>query len=110
MTDPHVAFRITIDPSSDALVEISLPEKPVHIAEIVPFLHFITDQIVKTAINHSTHQVTCGKGCGVCCNQLVPLSIPEVFFIVEQLQLMPPQQRFPYLSRFEAIEQHLIKT
>ncbi len=75
---------------------------------MVPFTHFIADQIVKTAIDHSSLPVTCTKGCGVCCNQLVPLSIPELFFIVEQLQKMPPQQRFPLLSRFDTIEKQLI--
>jgi Fe-S-cluster containining protein len=75
---------------------------------MVPFAHFIADQIVKTAIDHSSVPVTCGKGCGVCCNQLVPLSIPELFFIVEQLRVMPPEQRFPLLSRFDSIEKHLM--
>lgn len=108
MADSQVAFSIKIDPESKKTIEITIPDKQVKLSEMVPFAHFIADQIVKTAIDHSTMPITCAKGCGVCCNQLVPLSIPELFFIVEQLRGMPPEQRFPLLSRFDSIEKHLI--
>jgi Fe-S-cluster containining protein len=108
MADPQVAFSIKTDPKLNKSIELTIPDKLVCIAEIVPFVHFIADQIVKTAIDHSSLPITCGKGCGVCCNQLVPLSIPEVFFIVEQLRVMPPQERFPILSRFDVTEKQLI--
>jgi Fe-S-cluster containining protein len=108
MADSQVAFSIKIDPESNKYIEITIPDKQVRLSEMVPFTHFITDQMVKAAIDHSLLPVTCGKGCGVCCNQLVPLSIPELFFMVEQLRAMPPQERFPILSRFDTIEKHLI--
>lgn len=108
MADSQVAFSIKIDPESNKSIEITIPDKQVRLSEIVPFTHFIADQMVKAVIEHSSLPVTCGKGCGVCCNQLVPLSIPELFFIIEQLRTMPPQQRFPLLSRFDTIEKQLI--
>jgi Fe-S-cluster containining protein len=108
MADSQVVFSIKIDPELNKSIDITIPDKLVRIAEIVPFVHFIADQIVKTAIDHSLLPVTCEKGCGVCCNQLVPLSIPELFFIVEQLRVMPSQERFPILSRFDVIEKQLI--
>jgi Fe-S-cluster containining protein len=108
MSDSQVAFSITIDRESNKSIEITIPDKQVKLSEMVPFAHFIADQLVKTAIDRSSLPITCAKGCGVCCNQLVPLSIPELFFIVEQLRVMPPQQRFPILSRFDATEKQLM--
>lgn len=108
MTDSQVAFSITIDPESNKTIEITIPDKQVKLSEMVPFAHFIVDQMVKMAINRSSQPVVCAKGCGVCCNQLVPLSLPELFFIVEQLRVMSPQQRFPILSRFDATEKQLM--
>lgn len=110
MADSIVAFSIITDPESKKTIEITIPDKQVRLSEIVPFAHFVADQMVKTAIEHSSLPVTCAKGCGVCCNQLVPLSTPELFFIVEQLQAMPARHRFPLLSRFDAIEKQLISS
>ncbi len=51
-------------------------------------------------------QVSCSKGCGACCRQLVPLSPPEAIMIAELVASMPKDMRLSIQNRFAAaIEQ-----
>jgi Fe-S-cluster containining protein len=107
MSDTAKKFSIVIDSHSNRAMEITVPDEPLRLVDIVPLVHRITDQIVQSTINHSEQPVTCSKGCGVCCKQLVPLSIPEVFFIVDRLLKMPLTSRTKILTKFDSIEKIL---
>jgi Fe-S-cluster containining protein len=49
-------------------------------------------------------QVSCSKGCGACCRQLVPLSPPEALMLAELVASLPEDTRIPIQNRFaEAI-------
>jgi len=45
-------------------------------------------------------QVSCSKGCGVCCRQLVPLSAPEAIMLAELVISMPKDIRTRIQNRF----------
>jgi Fe-S-cluster containining protein len=107
MSNTVKKFSIVIDPQSCGVMEITVPDQSIRLVDVVPLVHQITDQIVESTINHSEQPVTCSKGCGVCCKQLVPLSIPEVFFIVDRLLKMPLTSRSPILTKFDSIEKFL---
>ena len=91
----------------DKRFDIAIPDHPLRLADLVPFMHQLTNLIITDAEAHNEKKVQCGPGCGVCCCQLVPISLPEVFYIVEKLSGMPFDQRVVYLHRFETLEKHL---
>ena len=91
-------------------MQAEIPEKPVSLADLVPFMHTLADAIIGLAIKKAASRgeaVTCRKGCGACCCQLVPLSLPEAVFMVDRLLAMPLAERAPLLRRFEAIEKRM---
>lgn len=91
-------------------MHVSIPEKPIGLADLVPFTHSLADEIIALAVKKAetrSEQVSCGEGCGVCCCQLVPLSAPEVIFMVRKLLEMPLAERTPVLRRFEMIEKRM---
>lgn len=55
-------------------------------------------------------EVSCKKGCGVCCCQLVPLSPPEAAMIFELVESMPEPQKNEVKHRFSMALQSLKKT
>jgi Fe-S-cluster containining protein len=89
---------------------VRIPRQPIGLSDCVPFMQTLSDELIGLAVRKSANQgavVSCGPGCGVCCCQLIPLSAPEVFFIVKRLLAMPLAERGPILLRFETIENHI---
>jgi Fe-S-cluster containining protein len=94
-------------------MRVRVPEESIGLADVVPFMHNLADAVIGLAVTSATkggERVTCGPGCGVCCSQLVPVSAPEVLFIVQRLMGMPLAERSPILQRFEAIEKRTVST
>ncbi len=38
--------------------------------------------------------ISCKKGCGACCREVVPLSIPEAFYLAEKFNVEPIREKF----------------
>lgn len=55
-------------------------------------------------------EVSCKKGCGACCCQLVPLSPPEAAMIFEFVSTMPELMKNQVTEAFTAAISHLRKT
>jgi Fe-S-cluster containining protein len=51
--------------------------------------------------------ISCCKGCGVCCRQLVPLSAPEAWMIADVVASMPEARRRIVYERFVAAARRL---
>jgi Fe-S-cluster containining protein len=102
-------------------VELGTPEGPIRgkvrvdtgpmsLAELVPTAHELTSVLAARAEKREAalgHRVSCRAGCGACCRQMVPLSPPEVFHLMDLLDAMDPIRRAGILGRFEAIEAEL---
>ena len=108
--DTNFSFVIETPDGTTPRMQIAIPEKPMGLADLVPFMHSLADEIIglaiKKAVSHG-ERVTCRSGCGVCCCQLIPLAAPEVLFIVKRLLEMPLAERAPLLRRFETIEKRI---
>jgi Fe-S-cluster containining protein len=108
-------FSFTIE-TPDGIIphmQVRIPRKPIGLSDCVSFMHSLADELIGLAVRKSANQgamVSCGPGCGVCCCQLIPISAPEVLFIVKRLLAMPLAERGPILSRFETIENHMKET
>src|SRR5664279_5908467 len=62
-------------------LEIPVPTAPMRAVELLPLLQSLTDTLVNIAtenVEADGARVSCRKGCGACCRQLVPISEIEV--------------------------------
>ncbi len=74
---------------------IDVTAKQATLADIVPLARIISTKLAFTVLgglNKNKRSVPCRKGCLACCGYLIPLSVPEVFRLREELFAMPPDK------------------
>jgi Fe-S-cluster containining protein len=81
---------------------ITVPTASVPAAEIVPALQGLVNAVVDAA--EAGHRVSCRKGCGACCRQLVPVSRTEGERLLQLMETMPAERRAALAKRFAAAE------
>src|SRR5262249_28215730 len=54
-------------------IEFEMPEGEVRPAELLPVLRQFSNVMVEAAEAAATEPISCTKGCGACCRQLVPI-------------------------------------
>ncbi len=77
-------------------LSIEVPDLPLRLSEPVPLMQALCDKIVDQACAaalKSGGRVTCSKGCGACCRQVIPVAIPEALFLMEHIESMEPGRR-----------------
>ncbi len=92
-------------------LSIEVPDLPMALPEVVPLLHDICNRCVEMACTHlgPDEKVRCSRGCGSCCRQVVPVSIPEILFLRDFLSELPQDRRSRYQSRLESVLQVMQK-
>ena len=105
-TEPKM-FELDLQTSFGRLRgRMRLPSKPMRAAELAWNLMKVDDQLVGMGVAQTTGprsdgaQVSCQKGCGACCRQLVPLSPPEAFMIADLVLNLPDARRNAVIDRF----------
>src|SRR5215510_8704101 len=86
---------------------ITVPNAPVPAAEIVPALQGLVNAVVAAAEAGSISEggaISCRKGCGACCRQLVPVSRTEGERLLQVLEALSPDRRDILMKRFAAAE------
>ncbi|MDP1961441.1 MAG: YkgJ family cysteine cluster protein [Reyranella sp.] len=84
---------------------ISVPSGPVAAADVVPALQGLVNAVVAAAeagLMKSGGTISCRKGCGACCRQLVPVSRTEGERLLALIAAMPPERRETLHARFAA--------
>ncbi len=81
---------------------ITVPSTAVPATDIVPALQGLVNAVVAAAEYGST--ISCRKGCGACCRQLVPVSRSEGERLLDLIEAMPPERRAEIEERFAAAE------
>ncbi len=81
---------------------ITVPSGPVEAAEVVPALQGLVNAVVGAAEAGKT--VSCRKGCGACCRQLVPVSLSEGERLLRVFDALPRERREALRPRFAAAE------
>lgn len=90
--------------------QVEVDTGPMRLADIVPTAYELTMAISGRANRREEragHPISCRAGCGACCRQLVPLSPPEAFYLVDMLNAIEPGRRQVYLDRFAAVKTRL---
>jgi len=81
---------------------ITVPNAAVPAAEIMPALQGLVNAVVEAA--EAGQAVSCRKGCGACCRQLVPVSRTEGERLLQLVEAMPAERRQALSARFAAAE------
>jgi Fe-S-cluster containining protein len=81
---------------------ITVPDAAIPAAEVVPALQGLVNAVVEAA--EMGKAISCRKGCGACCRQLVPVSRTEGERLLQVVQAMPVEQQEVVKARFAAAE------
>ncbi|SJZ39604.1 Fe-S-cluster containining protein [Enhydrobacter aerosaccus] len=89
---------------------ITVPSAPVPAAAVVPALQQLVNAVVAAAedqVVHKGQSISCRKGCGACCRQLVPVSRTEGERLLVLVDAMPAERRQVLKARFAAAEEKI---
>jgi Fe-S-cluster containining protein len=112
MTDGTTPFELDVQPLFGRLKgTIRLPGRPMRLAELAWNAMQLDEQLIAMAVRRDTkdgkNTISCAKGCGACCRQLVPISPPEAWMIADVVSAMSKERRTELLARFEATQKAL---
>jgi Fe-S-cluster containining protein len=82
---------------------ITVPTGPIQVKQLIPMVQSFADQVVDgtvRSVEESGQKVSCKKGCGACCRQLVPISEVEARRIDEVVTEMPEPRQSEIRRRF----------
>lgn len=85
---------------------VNVDKGPMGLADLVPLALQLTDLLTGRAVKREAQAgraVSCRAGCGACCRQMVPLSPPEAFYLMDMIDSFPAESRKTVLDRFDPI-------
>jgi Fe-S-cluster containining protein len=94
----------------DIRLEAPVPTGPVRPVQLLPLFTSLSDTLVgltAESVEQKGKKISCKKGCGACCRQLVPISPTEAYRIREMIDEMPEPRRSQIRARFEDARKRL---
>lgn len=82
-------------------LNVQVPAGRINPRRILPLVNRLTDMVVDVAVEALEEPVSCSKGCGACCRQLVPISAVEARAVHALVQAMDEPRRTQVTTRFE---------
>jgi Fe-S-cluster containining protein len=92
---------------------VSVPKAPIGLKEMLPLFFSFADAAVGTvaeAVEQTGEKISCKKGCGACCRQLVPVSRAEAYWIRELVDGLPPPRQTDIRQRFADARRRLAES
>src|SRR6185436_5816495 len=86
---------------------ITVPNAAVPATAVLPALQGLVNDVVKAA--EAGRTISCRKGCGACCRQLVPISRTEGEALLALIEAMPSERRKAVRARFAAAEAAIVQ-
>lgn len=90
--------------------DIRMPTGPIRERQMLPLFQGLTDLVVDEGVQAAEargEQVSCRKGCGACCRQLVPVTPLEARHLRDLLDRLPEPRRSQVKTRFAHARQRL---
>jgi Fe-S-cluster containining protein len=90
--------------------KIPTPTGPIRPRQLLPVLQTLTNLVVETAtaeIEAKGHRISCAKGCGACCRQLVPITEMEAHHLRDLVEELAEPRRAEVRFRFAAARERL---
>ena len=89
-------------------VEATLPDAAEATPEaLLPAAFELVAPIVTRGVEQAEGEVSCRRGCGACCRQVVPISQPEARHLASVLERLPEPRRSDVRQRFAAAVRRL---
>jgi len=95
----------------DARIEV--PTGPTRLVDLLPTFHATVESLTSIAAARAEAEgkrISCAKGCGACCRQLVPIAEVEAQGIAELVDAMPEPRRSEVRRRFADARRRLDET
>jgi Fe-S-cluster containining protein len=86
---------------------ITVPNAAVPATDVLPALQELVSAVVGAA--EAGKEISCRKGCGACCRQLVPISRTEGEALLALIEAIPEQRRNVVRARFAEAEAAITK-
>jgi Fe-S-cluster containining protein len=83
--------------------KVTVPTANVGLKQLLPMMQSISSTIVQIGEKNVEERgltISCQKGCGACCRQLVPIAPVETFGIRETVDKLPAERKAEILRRF----------
>jgi Fe-S-cluster containining protein len=104
MGDPSVTANIKMTIAGYELeAHMTVPTRPVSLRFMLPLVHSLANGVVDVAVQASEAQgksISCKKGCGACCRQLVPIAEVEARGLRALVDDLPEPRRTEIRARF----------
>lgn len=84
-------------------LEVTVPVAPVRPTKMLPVFQQLTNMVVEVGVRKAEAagaQISCTKGCGACCRQLVPIAESEAYQLQALVNEMPEPRRATIRARF----------
>jgi Fe-S-cluster containining protein len=91
-------------------LEMSVPKGPTTPRRMLPLYRSVAGSLIDTVVEAAAAEglsVSCKKGCGACCRQLVPISEVEAHHLSKLVSDMPEPRRSKVRARFESTRQQM---
>lgn len=97
-------FTIQIDKKGieSSPIRVEIPDGDIKLTYLIPWLYRLFDKIIEVEL-YNYRDISCRKGCGNCCKQLVPLAIPEAFFLNDLINTFSHKMLVKIKHRFTKI-------
>ena len=106
-----IAARVKFSVGPESFEEhVPVPRGSATPRDLVRTAQFLADAIVERGVQSSAGRgeaISCRKGCGACCRQVVPISQPEARQIHALVENLPEPRRTEIKARFEAARARL---
>jgi Fe-S-cluster containining protein len=117
-TGPHTGSSTTAEVTLSSTdwqlqTKVTVPNGPIRTRHMLPMVQALADRVVDAATETARsqgHKVSCTKGCGACCRQLVPIGELEARNIHDVVERMPEPRRSTIRARFAEARQRLEET
>ncbi len=91
----------------DAVMDItfSVPSGPCDPCEVLPDVQRFADRVTALAtarVEAAGLRISCAKGCGACCRQMVPVSPVEARHLAAVVNALPPERAAAVRAKFDA--------
>lgn len=91
-------------------MEMTLPAGPARLESLLPVFQRVADSLVGLAVERAGAEgrvVSCRKGCGACCRQIVPISEIEARRVGRLVEELPEPRRQEVRVRFDRARERL---
>lgn len=102
---PHLLQVDITTPEGRLRGNLAVPARPIRLAELAYNVLPLDEQLVKMSVRKHApdpEAISCRKGCGACCSQVVPLSPPEAWMLYDLVRGLPEERKARALDRFRA--------